>query len=323
MTPGALQCLPSGAAVHAAAGARPQCTAAACPNSCQQGLQSLQDICPIFPAAAHCPPHPAQLPALPLKDHARHRWLLNLDGISASSRFGQLLHTNSVVLKMRSKYIEYYDRWVAGWLGSGVVGEGARAALACSPAWDCWRALPTQLARRSGDGAWVHGVTWGICACPHVLRGVAGVFISRLLMAHARSWPAAAPTHARALLPCTHASLCASKSLAPAARPPCRALQPGHHYLEFWVTGKDDIYDIVPQLNKEYEANATRFHHMAQEAQDFASKFLSPRARFLYWRAAILAYRAMLPDMDQHVAQMVKHLKESGKLKDDGSDLVD
>jgi hypothetical protein len=58
---------------------------------------------------------------------------------------------------------------------------------------------------------------------------------------------------------------------------------------------------------------------MAQEAQEFASKFLSPRARFLYWRAAILAYRAMLPDMDEYVAKMVKQLIADGKLHPDGS----
>ncbi len=102
--------------------------------------------------------------------------------------------------------------------------------------------------------------------------------------------------------------------------PPCRALQPGRHYLEFWVHGKNDIFDITPEINKEYEANATKFQAMAQEAQDFSSKFLSPRARFLYWRAAILAYRALLPDMDDFVVRMVKQLKEAGKLKEDGGD---
>ena len=31
----------------------------------------------------------------------------------------------------------------------------------------------------------------------------------------------------------------------------CRALQPGRHYLEFWVHSKDDVFELVPKLNQE------------------------------------------------------------------------
>jgi hypothetical protein len=55
-----------------------------------------------------------QLPMLPVPEHSRYRWLVSLDGFTASFRFGQLLHTNSVVLKMRSPWIEYYYRWGGG-----------------------------------------------------------------------------------------------------------------------------------------------------------------------------------------------------------------
>jgi hypothetical protein len=55
---------------------------------------------------------------------------------------------------------------------------------------------------------------------------------------------------------------------------------------------------------------------MAQRAQDFASLYLSPRARFLYWRAAITAYHALAPDMSEYVAKMVAELKAAGKLDD-------
>jgi hypothetical protein len=42
---------------------------------------------------------------------ARYKYLLHLEGFSASSRMGQLLHTNSLVLRAKeSRVIEYYYR---------------------------------------------------------------------------------------------------------------------------------------------------------------------------------------------------------------------
>jgi hypothetical protein len=51
------------------------------------------------------------VPASSLRDHARYRYLLNLDGSSASFRLAQLLVVNSLVLKQTSPYIEYFYRW--------------------------------------------------------------------------------------------------------------------------------------------------------------------------------------------------------------------
>ena len=57
-----------------------------------------------------CPPpctlmhHPrchTQHPPTPISDHARYRWLLNVDGMSASTRMGFLMTTDSAILKSR------------------------------------------------------------------------------------------------------------------------------------------------------------------------------------------------------------------------------
>ncbi|KAG2434896.1 hypothetical protein HYH02_012095 [Chlamydomonas schloesseri] len=51
-----------------------------------------------------------QHPPTPMPGHARYRWLLNVDGLSASTRMGFLMTTDSVILKSRSPFIEYYSR---------------------------------------------------------------------------------------------------------------------------------------------------------------------------------------------------------------------
>jgi len=45
-----------------------------------------------------------------LADHARFKYLLHLDGITASGRLSKLLRVNSPVLKQRSPWIEWYHR---------------------------------------------------------------------------------------------------------------------------------------------------------------------------------------------------------------------
>ena len=45
-----------------------------------------------------------------MKKHSRWRFLLNTDGHTASSRLGHLLGLNSVVLKEKSPWIEYFYR---------------------------------------------------------------------------------------------------------------------------------------------------------------------------------------------------------------------
>eukprot|EP00198_Chlamydomonas_reinhardtii_P010792 XP_001700129.1 predicted protein [Chlamydomonas reinhardtii] len=49
-------------------------------------------------------------PPTPISDHARYRWLLNVDGLAGSSRMGLLMTTDSAILKSRSPFIEYYSR---------------------------------------------------------------------------------------------------------------------------------------------------------------------------------------------------------------------
>ncbi|EFJ41531.1 hypothetical protein VOLCADRAFT_98550 [Volvox carteri f. nagariensis] len=44
------------------------------------------------------------------RDHARYRYLLHMDGLAGSTRLGMLMATDSVILKSRSPYIEYYSR---------------------------------------------------------------------------------------------------------------------------------------------------------------------------------------------------------------------
>ena len=41
-------------------------------------------------------------------DHARFKFLLSLDGATVAGRFAKLLHTNSVVLKEESPWVEYF-----------------------------------------------------------------------------------------------------------------------------------------------------------------------------------------------------------------------
>lgn len=101
-------------------------------------------------------PHSPQVPAASLRDHARYRYLLNLDGSSASFRLAQLLVVNSLVLKQTSPYIEYYYRWAQA------TAQSQCCSCSSSPIGgsDCmrvdrghltvmlyWHARPCQLAR--------------------------------------------------------------------------------------------------------------------------------------------------------------------------------
>ena len=49
-------------------------------------------------------------PEVPIRDHARYRYLLALDGITGSFRFSRLLMCNSLVLKEASPWHEYFYR---------------------------------------------------------------------------------------------------------------------------------------------------------------------------------------------------------------------
>jgi hypothetical protein len=85
-----------------------------------------------------------------LREHARYRYLLHLDGLSASYRLGLLLSTDSLVLRQRSPYIEYLSRCAGGsrlrggaagappgkphWPPAGAASAGAASAAAGAPA---------------------------------------------------------------------------------------------------------------------------------------------------------------------------------------------
>ncbi|KAG2423179.1 hypothetical protein HXX76_010947 [Chlamydomonas incerta] len=62
---------------------------------------------------------PYELPKferVPLSTHAHYKWLLNLEGMVAAYRMGQLLSMNSLVLYQRSIFIEYYYRSLQPWV---------------------------------------------------------------------------------------------------------------------------------------------------------------------------------------------------------------
>ncbi|GFR42863.1 hypothetical protein Agub_g3854 [Astrephomene gubernaculifera] len=54
-------------------------------------------------------------PRVEFGEHTRYKWLLHLEGITASNRLGQLFLANSVVLFQRSPYIEYFYRSLRPW----------------------------------------------------------------------------------------------------------------------------------------------------------------------------------------------------------------
>lgn len=53
---------------------------------------------------------PTVVPRAPMSHHAHYRWLLHLEGITASSRLALLMLINSVVLYQRQPFIEHYYR---------------------------------------------------------------------------------------------------------------------------------------------------------------------------------------------------------------------
>lgn len=50
-----------------------------------------------------------------IRDHARFRYLLALDGLTVSQRLAKLMHTDSVVLKEDSGWEEYYYAALEPW----------------------------------------------------------------------------------------------------------------------------------------------------------------------------------------------------------------
>lgn len=120
-----------------------------------------------------------------LKEHARYRYLLHLDGGSANTRLHSLMHVNSVLLKQRSPYIEWYYR----------------------------------------------------------------------------------------------------------------SLKPGVHMEEFWVKGRDDLYEVLADLQQRAEKQPEAVAEMVRASMDFAARHTSMSARALYWRRALTAYSTLVSDM--------------------------
>ncbi|GIL89330.1 hypothetical protein Vretifemale_17159 [Volvox reticuliferus] len=52
---------------------------------------------------------------VPFSHHAYFKWLLHMEGITASSRLGQLFYTNSLVIAQRSPFLEYFYRSLRPW----------------------------------------------------------------------------------------------------------------------------------------------------------------------------------------------------------------
>ncbi|KXZ45412.1 hypothetical protein GPECTOR_55g318 [Gonium pectorale] len=62
---------------------------------------------------------PYDLPVLdrvPLGNHSSYKWLLQMEGITASNRLGLLMLVNSVVVMQRSYWLEYFYRSVKPWV---------------------------------------------------------------------------------------------------------------------------------------------------------------------------------------------------------------
>ncbi|GLI69708.1 hypothetical protein VaNZ11_014215 [Volvox africanus] len=52
---------------------------------------------------------------VPFANHTYYKWLLHIEGITASSRLGQLFYTNSLVIAQRSPFLEYFYRSLRPW----------------------------------------------------------------------------------------------------------------------------------------------------------------------------------------------------------------
>ena len=51
-----------------------------------------------------------KVPEIPMPDHAKWRFLINTEGVTASCRLAKVMATNSVVLNYESQFIENYYR---------------------------------------------------------------------------------------------------------------------------------------------------------------------------------------------------------------------
>ncbi|KAG2450427.1 hypothetical protein HYH02_004929 [Chlamydomonas schloesseri] len=107
-----------------------------------------------------------------------------------------------------------------------------------------------------------------------------------------------------------------------------RSIRPGEHYLEFWNTTvrsdgaaggaagrhggggggggaarllaiEEDVYGAVAAMRALERESPGRVHDIIRNSQQFAAKLLTLRMRMRYYRAALLGYKALFPDMDK------------------------
>ncbi|KAG2449613.1 hypothetical protein HYH02_005146 [Chlamydomonas schloesseri] len=144
----------------------------------------------------------ARMPPVPITEHATYRWLLAMDGVSAFSRMGLLMGLDSVLLKSRSPYIEYYSRLQV----------------------------------------------------------------------------------------------------------------PGVHYLEFWTdpTDPDDLLRVLAAARVTAREDPAGLRAAVQANQALAARYNARLPRQIYARAALLAYRELIPDMDECVDDLLRHMRRTG-----------
>jgi hypothetical protein len=65
---------------------------------------------------------------------------------------------------------------------------------------------------------------------------------------------------------------------------------------------KKSEHDLVPRINwaRQHETQA---RHIISNANHFAMRYVTYPARVVYWKYVLLAYRSLIPDMDEYFAQ--------------------
>ncbi|PNW80503.1 hypothetical protein CHLRE_07g320000v5 [Chlamydomonas reinhardtii] len=108
-----------------------------------------------------------------------------------------------------------------------------------------------------------------------------------------------------------------------------RSIRPGQHFLEFWNTTvradggrggsrllgiEEDVYGAVEAARALEQTSPGRIHGMVRNSQQFAAKLLTLRMRMRYYRAALLGYKALFPDMDEYITRYIAAARKHGFL---------
>ncbi|PNH08365.1 KDEL motif-containing protein 1 [Tetrabaena socialis] len=202
----------------------------------------------------------------PMRDHARWQYLLHLDGVTYSYRLSRIMHANSVILKEETVWPEYFVR---------AMREGVHYLPILKTGPDDVLDIMMQYENRTSE-----------------LRQIAfnaQQFALRFLCPKARM------LYMRRLL-IEYKSLFFHNGrndmqVRQAAGPEyfVRAMREGVHYLPILKTGPDDVLDIMLQ----YENRTSELRQIAFNAQQFALRFLCPKARMLYMRRLLTEYKSL------------------------------